>query len=197
MNPTTQQVLDGLQLDRSPSDSVRAQLLSAIVAFAREVGDADLAEGAKSKMPLANPFRPPLEWKERYLNGLASVADEDCGVSFDNDGERFCVEYWQSFSDEQRLARLSEPHLGEEDGRTDGTNLNGPLPSADWTLHYLRGVRSKGTPSLIQTLETQGRRFALEYWQKLTDVGQAAREKEPEHGYADGREDADQLNSQW
>ena len=194
MNRITQQVLDGLQLDRSPSASVRAQLLSAIVAFAREVGDVDLAEGAKSRMPAANPFRPPREWKERYLNGLSEVADENCGVYFDEDGERYCIEYWQSFSDEERAARLVDPYLGEEDGRTDGSNLNGPIPSSHWTLHYLRGVRSKGTPALIETLETEGAYHALRYWQNLPDGERALREKEPELGYADGRTNADTLN---
>jgi hypothetical protein len=194
MSPTTEQVLEGLQLERSPSDSVRAQLLGAIIAFAREVGDIDLAEGARSRMPAANPFRPPREWKERYLVGLADVADEECGVYFDEDGERYSVEYWQGFSDEQRVARLADPYLGEEDGRTDGTNLNGPLPFSEWTLHYLRGVRAKATSVLCDLLVTEAQRYAKAYWQSLTDEARTFREAEPEQGYADGRSDADRLN---
>ncbi|MBC8737415.1 hypothetical protein F6X40_11425 [Paraburkholderia sp. UCT31] len=196
MNEATQKVLDGLQLDRSPSDSVRAQVLAAIIAFAREVGDADLSEGARAKMPAANPFRPPPEWKERYLTGLEEVADEDCGVYFSEDGERYSVEYWQSFSDEQRAARLADPELGYEDGQTDGTHLNGPLPTSAWILHYLRGVRAKATDSVAESLEHLGQRHAITCWQAFTDEERSVREGEPEHGYADGRDDAARLNAE-
>jgi hypothetical protein len=125
MNPETAMVLEGLQLERCRSDTVRARILGALIEFAGEVGDEDLATEAKALMPKAHPFRPPVAWKENYLEGLRSVADEDCGIDAAADGERFAHEYWQSnLTDEQRLERLQDPEMGMQDGIKDGDNLN-------------------------------------------------------------------------
>ncbi|MBK3780191.1 hypothetical protein G3A43_07965 [Paraburkholderia aspalathi] len=125
MNSETAMVLEGLQLERCRSDVVRARILGALIDFAREVEDNDLATEAQALMPKAHPFDPPAEWKGSYLGGLRSVADEDCGVYVDSDGERFARECWQGLTDEQRAARLHDPELGNQDGITDGDSLNG------------------------------------------------------------------------
>jgi hypothetical protein len=125
MNHETAMVLEGLQLERCPSDGARARILGALIYFAQEVADDDLATEAQALMPKANPYQPPAPWKEQYLIGLRSVADSDCGVDADADGERFAHEYWQAWlTDTQRLERLQAPALGEDDGRKDGDNLN-------------------------------------------------------------------------
>jgi hypothetical protein len=125
MNSETAMVLEGLQVERCRSDVTRARILGALIEFAEEVGDTDLATEAKALMPAANPFVPPDEWKEEYLGGLRSVADEDCGVYVNDDGERYARECWRGLTDEDRRERLRDPDRGYQDGLTDGDNLNG------------------------------------------------------------------------
>jgi hypothetical protein len=115
MNSETAMVLEGLQVERCRSDVTRARILGALIEFAEEVGDTDLATEAKALMPAANPFVPPDEWKEEYLGGLRSVAD----------GERYARECWRGLTDEDRRERLRDPDRGYQDGLTDGDNLNG------------------------------------------------------------------------
>lgn len=124
MNDNTKQLLKALQVDRSPNDTVRAQMLGALIDFAREVKDDDLAREAKALMPAAHPFRPPSAWKEQYLDAFRSVASEDCGVDADADGERYAHEYWESLSDAERLERVRFVGMGLSDGEKDAENLN-------------------------------------------------------------------------
>jgi hypothetical protein len=124
MNQETAMVLEGLQLERCKSDTVRARVLGALIEFAGEVEDADLAAEARAMMPKANPFVPTKPWRDNYLTGLRSVADEDCGVYPDDDGERYAFEYWQGLTDAERNERLQFPEMGEQDGKKDGDNLN-------------------------------------------------------------------------
>lgn len=113
-----------LGIDRAKSDSERAQVLSMLSWFANKVDDPALAAAAQSLMPAADPFRPPKEWREHYDTGFTAFADEDRGTYLD-DMRRYGTEYWQEFTDAQRLERLSDPSLGEQDGQTDADNLNG------------------------------------------------------------------------
>lgn len=64
------------------------------------------------------------EWKRNYLLGFRAVADEDCGVDADADGDRCCFEFWHALTPEQRTARIANPTDGEADGRNDADALN-------------------------------------------------------------------------
>lgn len=118
-----QNIIAGLELGKAPTDTVRASVLDALVSYAKATGLPELGKAAREARPAAHPFRPPKEWRERYLAAFAESADPDCGVDPD-EGPRYCVEYWQGLTDSQRRQRLAEPWLGEDDGQKDADDLN-------------------------------------------------------------------------
>lgn len=118
-----QNIIAGLELAKAPTDTVRAFVLDALADYAKATGLSELGKAAREARPAAHPFRPPKEWREKYLETFAQIADPDCGVDPD-EGPRYCVEYWQSLTDSQRQQRLAEPWLGEEDGQKDADALN-------------------------------------------------------------------------
>lgn len=122
-NENAQAFIQALRLDAAPSDTDRAQLLEALKAYADAAGMPALKEAAHAALPAAHPFRPPKQWKLHYLAEFEQIADPDCGVDPD-EGKRYCREYWQSLTDEQRQERLADPQLGREDGQKDADALN-------------------------------------------------------------------------
>lgn len=65
------------------------------------------------------------EWARNYRVAFREVADPDCGVDPDADGDRFRFEYWHSLTREQREERIANPSEGAYDGRKDANGLNG------------------------------------------------------------------------
>lgn len=112
-----------LRLDRAPSDTVRAAVLDAIAECAQQTGLADLRREALRARPAAHPLIPPREWADYYRDAFVMTADTECGVDPD-EAPRYCVEYWQSFTDAERHERLANPWMGGDDGRQDADNLN-------------------------------------------------------------------------
>ena len=116
-------LLSFLQIEKAPSDTVRAEVLDALITYAEAVGLEDVLSEAKRLMPAAHPLVPPQEWLTQYLGSFGAIADTECGVDPD-EGPRYAVEYWQMLTDEARNHRLSRPWLGEDDGRIDAAALN-------------------------------------------------------------------------
>lgn len=116
--------IDLLGIDRAPSDTCKAKILNALIRFGLAINDAALIDAAKARLPAANPFEPPVEWKSFYDLAFRQHADEDCGVYPDDDGDRYCREYWQYLTDTERAERLQQPSLGKEDGKKDAEALN-------------------------------------------------------------------------
>jgi hypothetical protein len=115
--------INALGIQSTKSDTAKARVLAAIRAFAESVGDDDLAGEARALMPSADPFQPPLAWRDNYYETFPLTADEECNVSV-YDMPRYCVEYWQGMSDAERQARLENPALGRRDGTKDAEALN-------------------------------------------------------------------------
>lgn len=115
--------INALGIQSAKSDTAKARVLAAIRAFAESIDDHDLASEARSLMPAADPFQPPLAWRDNYYETFAVTADEECNVDID-DMPRYCVEYWQGMTDVERQARLENPALGRRDGTKDADALN-------------------------------------------------------------------------
>lgn len=116
-------ILQGLHLERAPNDTVRAQVLMALMAYAKETGLSDLEAVARQALPKANPFVPPKAWLDAYRAGFEDIADPECGVCPD-ESARYGIEYWQGFTDAEREERLAFPELGGADGQKDADALN-------------------------------------------------------------------------
>jgi hypothetical protein len=112
-----------LRLDDAPSDAARAEVLGALVDYARMRQDAPLAAALQAQLPAAHPRHPPEAWADSYAAGFEMEADEDRGVYMD-EMSRYRHEYWGLLADEQRRERLAFPQLGHEDGRKDAEGLN-------------------------------------------------------------------------
>jgi hypothetical protein len=116
-------IIAALKLDEAGSDTTRASVLTALLRYAQETKQPDLAQAAKAAMPAAHPWHPPAEWREYYLSAFRMNADDECGVDPD-EGSRYCGEYWRDLTDEERAARLADPLMGSGDGEKDADALN-------------------------------------------------------------------------
>ncbi len=116
-------LIAALHLERAPSDTARALVLDALIAYSQAVGLSDLHDAAKAARPHADPFHPPDAWREAYIGVFRRVADPEWGV-YPEEADRYCFEYWSGLDDAQRHERLGAPGLGEEDGRKDAEELN-------------------------------------------------------------------------
>ncbi|MDF2461780.1 MAG: hypothetical protein K0Q43_15 [Ramlibacter sp.] len=65
----------------------------------------------------------PLEWARRYREALLNVIDADSGIDPEADWLHLAQTYWAALPEDKRILRLSQPELGEEDGRTDADGL--------------------------------------------------------------------------
>lgn len=120
---TAADILLFLKVEEAPSDTDRAQVLSALCRYARKMGLTELEEAAAAAMPQAHPFVPAENWERHYIGAFEQTADPDCGVCPD-ESVRYAREYWQSLTDAQRRARVETPSLGAQDGEKDAGALN-------------------------------------------------------------------------
>lgn len=118
-------IVDGLNINRAESNTVKARLLESLIKFGKAVSDDALVQAATAVMPAAHPFKPPEEWRKFYVEAFYVEADSDRGVDPDADADRCSYEFWQMvLNDADRAERLSKPTMGRGDGERDARNLN-------------------------------------------------------------------------
>lgn len=115
--------INALGIQFAKSDTAKARVLASIRSFAESIGDDALAAEARALMPAADPFSPPVAWRDNYYESFSVTADEECNVDID-DMPRYCIEYWRSMTDAERNARLENPAMGRGDGIKDAEALN-------------------------------------------------------------------------
>ena len=122
--PALARALELLGFERATRDVQRARLLHAIVEFAQNVNDAELAKAAHALLPAADPTNPPVDWRQGFEEGFRAYADEDAGTDPHSAAAQAQM-VWQMSEDVWRQARVAgSSEQGYDDGRDEAQTQN-------------------------------------------------------------------------